>query len=59
MTAGVIALLAALGGGTWVYTKLQNKTGYGNSKSALTGAVVVAVLLFVVLFTILHMVTKK
>lgn len=52
MSAFVVALLAAIGGGTWVFTKLQNKTGYGNSKSALQGAAIAGVGLFILVFTI-------
>ena len=52
MTAFVTALLLALGGGTWIYTKLQRRTGYGNSKSAFKGAAVAGVIIFIVVFTI-------
>lgn len=52
MSAFIIALLAAIGGGTWVFTRLQNKTGYGNSKTALKGAAIAGLGLFIVVFTI-------
>ncbi len=52
MSAFFVALLFALGAGTWIYTKLQQKTGYGNSKGALKGAAVAAVIAFVVVFTL-------
>ncbi|MGB4967775.1 MAG: hypothetical protein WBO35_06275 [Candidatus Saccharimonadales bacterium] len=45
-----ISLLFAVGAATWVYTKLQQKTGYGNSQSALIGAAVTGVGLFLVMF---------
>jgi Co/Zn/Cd efflux system component len=50
MSAFITALLLALGAGTWIYTKLQQRTGYGNSKSALQGAAVSGVLIFIVTF---------
>lgn len=52
MTPAFVALLVALGGGTWLYTKLQRSSGYGNSKNALIGAAVAGVILFIVAFTI-------
>ena len=48
MNAFLVALLFSLGAGTRVYTKLQQKTGYGNSKGALKGAATVAGISFVV-----------
>lgn len=47
-TALLTALLFAAGAGTWIYTKLQQRTGYGNSRSALQGAAIAAGLIFVV-----------
>lgn len=52
MSAFIIALLAAISGGTWVFTRLQNKTGYGNSKTAFKGAAIAGLGLFIVVFTI-------
>ena len=52
MTAFVTALLIALGGGTWIYTKLQQRTGYGNSKTAYKGAAVAGAIIFIVVFTV-------
>lgn len=52
MNAFFIALLFSVGAGTWVYTKLQNRTGYGNNQASLKGAAVAAGICFVVLFTI-------
>ncbi len=44
------ALLLAAGGGTWVYSRLQQTTGYGNSRSAVIGAGVSAVGIFLVTY---------
>lgn len=54
MSAGIIAFLVAISSATWVFTKLQNKTGYGNNRDALVGAVVVFALAFVVVFSLAH-----
>lgn len=56
MSAFLTALLLALGAGTWIYTKLQNKTGYGNSKSAFMGALVSGIVIFVVVLTVALMI---
>lgn len=58
MSAALVALLVSLGGATWVYTKLQNKTGYGNNRSAIIGAAVVFVIAFIVVFSVGHMILK-
>lgn len=50
ITAFFTALLFAAGAGVWIYTKLQQRTGYGNSTSAVQGAAISAVLIFVVVF---------
>ncbi len=52
MSPFLISLLFSLGAGTWVYTKLQQKTGYGNSKAAFKGAAVAALIGFVIMFTL-------
>jgi hypothetical protein len=51
MTA-LFALIASFSGSVWIYTKLQNRTGYGNNQSAIIGAAVVFVLGFIVIFTL-------
>lgn len=56
MSAFIIALLAAIGGGTWVFTRLQNKTGYGNSKTALTGSAIAGLGIFIFVFSIALMI---
>lgn len=58
MSAGVIAFLVAAGASTWVYTRLQDRTGYGNNQNAAIGAAAVFVLGFIVVFTIGHMFLK-
>jgi hypothetical protein len=45
----------ALGAGTWVFTKLQNRNGYGNSKNALIGAAIVSVLVLFVIYSLARM----
>lgn len=52
MSPFIVALLTAIGGGTWVYTKLQQKTGYGNSTSAIKGAAIAGLGIFIVVLTI-------
>ena len=44
------AFLLAVGGGTWVYSRLQQTTGYGNSRNAIIGAVISALGIFVVTY---------
>ena len=58
MSAGLIALLCSAGAATWVFTKLQNRTGYGNNRDAIIGAVVVFVICFIVVFSLAHMLLK-
>jgi len=50
MGAFFIALLFAIGASTWIYVKMQQKTGYGNNQTALVGAAVSGLLLFIVVF---------
>jgi hypothetical protein len=52
MSPVFVALLFAVGVATWVYTKLQQRTGYGNSKDAFKGAAIAGGIAFVVLLTI-------
>lgn len=49
------AFLLAVGGGTWTYTKLQQHTGYGNSKNAVIGAAVAALGLFLFVYLSLRL----
>lgn len=57
-SAFLLAFLIAGGGSVWIYTKLQNRTGYGNSQNAVWGALVVFVVGFIVVFTVANMVLK-
>ena len=52
MSNTLVALLTALGSGTWVYTKALRRTG-GNQPTALTAGGAVGVLVFVVALTVL------
>jgi len=56
MSAIFLALLLSGGASAWVFTKLQNQTGYGNTKTALMGTAVAFVLLFIAVFSISKMV---
>ncbi len=49
------AFLLGVGGGTWLYTKLQQRTGYGNNKNALIGATVAALGLFLLVYLSLRL----
>lgn len=51
MSTFLIALLVALGGGTWAYTKIQRTTG-GNTQTSLLMGAVAGVLLFILIFII-------
>lgn len=42
-----IALILAIGAGTWIYTKLIRSTG-GNTRSAAIGSIISAALIFLV-----------
>jgi hypothetical protein len=44
------SLFVALGAGTWIYSRLQQHTGYGNSHSAIVGAGLSAAGIFAVLY---------
>lgn len=52
MSLFAIALIIAVGFGTWIYTKVQQRVGYGNSKAALKTAAVAGLICLVVVFTI-------
>ena len=53
MSSFVTSLLLAIGGGTWMYTKLNRSTG-GNTKNEATGAAIIAFILFLVCWFALH-----
>ena len=52
MAAALVALVAAISISTWTYTRLQDRTGYGNTAPALRGTVVVFIITFVVVLSI-------
>lgn len=58
MNAALLSLLIAGSSSVWIYTKLQNHTGYGNSKNAAKGAAVAFVIGFIVVFSIARMILK-
>lgn len=46
MSTFLIALLVALGGGTWAFTKIQRTTG-GNTQTSLLMGAIAGVILFI------------
>lgn len=50
MSAWIIALMASVGITTWAYSKLQQRTGYGNPRDAFIGAVTTGIIAFIVLY---------
>jgi hypothetical protein len=48
----LLSLLIAICGGVFVYTRLQQHTGYGNSRSAAQGAAITALIIFVLVFSL-------
>lgn len=40
----------------WVFVKFQNKTGYGDNKTAVIGAGVVFVVIFFIIFSLAEMI---
>lgn len=59
MSAALVALLASISVATWAYTKMQDHTGYGNSKNAIAGSAVVFVLAFIIIFSLAHLLTPN
>ena len=49
--AFLLALLISGCGGVWVFTKLNQRTGYGNGANAAKGAALAGVVVFVVVFS--------
>jgi hypothetical protein len=58
MSAGVVAFLSALSISVWSYYKLQSHTGYGNTRTTFIGAAVIFAVVFVVVFSVGHMIIK-
>jgi hypothetical protein len=52
MKAAIVALVVAISVSTWSYSKLQQRTGYGNGQAAFKGVILIFVMAFVVTFTI-------
>jgi hypothetical protein len=52
MSTFVIALLIALGGGTWIFTKVQRTTGGANSQQSILFGAIAGVILFILAFII-------
>lgn len=50
MGAFLTAFLVSVGAGVWIFTKLQQRTGYGNNKNAIIGAVSATIAIFVVAY---------
>lgn len=57
MPPAVVALLFAVGAGTWVYTKAMRSTG-GNTQSAAIVAGIAGIFAFVALLLILNTIDK-
>ena len=55
MNLFLISFLVAACLGGWAFSKLGQRTGHGNAKSAVIGAVVVSVVAFIVIFTVAKM----
>ena len=59
MSTFIIALFLSIGTGTWLYTKFARTSGGGNTKSALIGAGVTTLILFIIIFFTLSVFLKK
>lgn len=55
MSNALLALLVAVSASAWIYNKLMKTTG-GNTKSALSGAAISGVLIFVLVLIVAGMV---
>ncbi|MEX2006693.1 MAG: hypothetical protein WD877_00750 [Candidatus Saccharimonadales bacterium] len=55
MGAGLTSFLLTVGASTWLYTKLQNRSG-NNTRQSLVATAVVGVLLFIISFSILSLI---
>lgn len=56
MSSWLIALMFSIGASTWIFSKLQQNNGYGNNQSALIGATVSGVIIFIIMYMILNIV---
>jgi|GEM_PF-1009888 len=59
MSIFLISLMLAGGTATWLYTKFSRRSGGGNNGSAIVGAVVVGIVLFIVLYLTLKTLLPK
>lgn len=57
MSNFVIALLIAIGSGTWIYSKMYNRTG-GNNTNAITVAALGGFVLFLFVLLLLSFIPK-
>lgn len=48
----LIALFVAAGVTTFAYTKLTQRTGYGNAKSIIPGLAVIFIITFIIVYTL-------
>jgi hypothetical protein len=55
MTPFLIAFFIALGAGAWIFTKLQQKTGYGNGRTTWTGTIISVLVIFFVVYISLRL----
>ncbi len=58
MSNFVISLLISAGSGAWLYNKFTKRSGGGNNGPAVIGAIVCAVILFIVLLLALNTFVK-
>lgn len=58
MSNFVVALLGAVGASTWLFTKLQRRSG-GNTQQSLVMCAMIGIIILAVLWTALHFITSK
>jgi hypothetical protein len=54
MSDSVISFIFAAGASAWVYSKTNQRFGYGNAKDAYIAAGITFVLAFVFLYSLMH-----
>ncbi|HXY17908.1 MAG TPA: hypothetical protein VEH48_00615 [Candidatus Nitrosopolaris sp.] len=57
MSNGIISFLVSISASTWIYTKFMKYSG-NNSKTAIIGAIISAIIIFFIFFSILNLVLK-
>lgn len=50
MSPWIIALMLSVGASAWIFSKLQQRTGYGNNKAALIGTVTAGIVIFIIVY---------